>query len=164
MQTEPIVQIITIFCPNRLGDNLSGKQSRQCLSFKLHFSTALLPAGELMKNRSSLTTPDLLITVNFTALGIKSDTLIDTRLSAVSIVVGLTHDTAHVVENTLPTPLIAGAHLFGGVARGFRQRFDNPCMAALGVFSVRDLIHLPFIPRDILMLIMHQVVKNIPHR
>lgn len=95
-----------------------------------------------MTTRSSLTTPDLLITVNFTRLGIASDSITDTRLSAVSILVGLTDNTIDVVENTLPTPLIAGAHLYGGVAREFRQRYVDPREAAFGIFSVL----LPFHP------------------
>jgi len=119
---------------------------KQSLSFKhLSSPSALLsllpPVIDTVYARSSMTTPDLLIVVNFTALGITSDTFIDTRLSAVSIVVGLTNNTADVLDSTSPTPLVPGTYLFGGVSREFRRRFVKPPMAALGVLTVRDLIH-----------------------
>jgi hypothetical protein len=109
-----------------------------------------MPAGEIMKNQSSLTTPDLLITVDFSALGINSDSLVDTRLSSVSVIVGLTNDTADVLDNTLPTPLVPGTHLLGGVSREFRRRFERPQTAALGVLSVRVLICFASSVRNVL--------------
>jgi len=78
--------------------------------------------------------PDLLITVNFTTLGIDA-TASNSPLSAVSIVVGLHMDTLDIIRNTWPIPLLPDAHLLGGVIRTVREQFKRPVLASLGVFS-----------------------------
>ena len=86
-----------------------------------------------------MVSPDLLITVNFTALGVSAESLVDARQSAVSILVGLTNNTADIVENTIPTPLFPGSHLCGSTSRELRRRFVKPPLASLGFFSVSDI-------------------------
>jgi len=79
--------------------------------------------------------PDLLITVNFTTLGIDATFRSNSLYSAVSIVVGLHMNTLDVIHNTWPIPLFRDAHLFGGVIRTVREQFKRPVLASLGVFS-----------------------------
>jgi len=81
------------------------------------------------------TQPDLLITVNFTTLGIDATFPSNSPFSAVSIVVGLHMNTVDVIRNTWPIPLFRDAHLFGGVIRTVREQFKRPVLASLGVFS-----------------------------
>ena len=79
--------------------------------------------------------PDLLITVNFTTLGINATFPSNSILSAVSIVVGLHDNTQDVIHNTWPIPLFPDAHLFGGVIRTVREQLKKPVFASLGVSS-----------------------------
>jgi hypothetical protein len=76
--------------------------------------------------------PDLLITVNFTNLGINATSLSNYRSRTVSIVVGMYKDPLEVIRSTLPIP---DAHLFGGVSQTVREQFKKPVLASLGVFS-----------------------------
>lgn len=82
--------------------------------------------------------PDLLVTVNFTTLNMSSNSLVNARRGAVSILVGLTNDDARVISNTVPTPLFPGSHLLASVSHQIRQTFVAPSLAALGVFAVRN--------------------------
>ncbi|KAL0947349.1 hypothetical protein HGRIS_013466 [Hohenbuehelia grisea] len=113
--SEPYIQTITVFCPSRLKDTKTIQQ--------------------LMTTASRLISPDLLITVNFTMLNIDQTSLSDERMRVVSILVGLTNNTADVIANTLPTPLSAGSHLYGSVSREFRTRYDRASSAAWGIFT-----------------------------
>ena len=79
--------------------------------------------------------PDLLITVNFTTLGINATFPSNSILSAVSIVVGLHMSTLDVIHNTWPIPLFPDAHLHGGVIRTVREQFKGPVLASLGFTS-----------------------------
>jgi len=92
--------------------------------------------------------PDLLVTVNFTALGINATFPGNARYGAVSIVVGLHEDILDVIHNTWAVPLVPDTHVFGGVVRTIRQQFKRPGLASLGIFSsVRSLrsCFLPYI-------------------
>jgi hypothetical protein len=79
--------------------------------------------------------PDLLITVNFTTLGINATFPSNSKFSAVSIVVGLHMDIWDVIRNTWPIPLLPDAHLVGGVIPTVREQFKWPALASLGGFS-----------------------------
>ena len=86
--------------------------------------------------------PDLLITVNFTALGINSTFPLNAVLGTVSIVVGIHTDILDVIHNTRAIPLVPDAHLFGGAILTIQQQFKKPRLASLGVFSsVRPSVH-----------------------
>jgi hypothetical protein len=67
--------------------------------------------------------PDLLITVNFTALGINATFPSNTISGTVSIVVGMHMDILDVIHNTWAIPLVPDAHLFGGVIPTIREQF-----------------------------------------
>jgi hypothetical protein len=79
--------------------------------------------------------PDLLVTINFTTLGINAPFPSNYILRTVSIVVGLHRDVLDVIHNTLPIPLVPDAHLVGGVIQTIREQFKRPGLASLGVFS-----------------------------
>jgi hypothetical protein len=86
--------------------------------------------------------PELLVTVNFTTLGINATFPSDAVLSAVSIVVGMHMDTLDVLHNTWAVPLVPDAHLLGGVIPTIRQQFNKPGLASLtGLSSVRPSVH-----------------------
>ena len=59
--------------------------------------------------------PDLLITINFTALRINATFPLNTMSDTVSIVVGMYMDILDMIHNTWAIPLVPDAHLFGGV-------------------------------------------------
>jgi hypothetical protein len=77
--------------------------------------------------------PDLLITVNFTTLGINATSIPNYLFGTVSIVVGLQSDVWDVIHNTSPIPLVPDAHLLGGVLTTIREEFKKPGLAALGL-------------------------------
>ena len=78
---------------------------------------------------------DLLITVNFTTLGIDSTALSNSLDRTVSIVVGLQNNTADLLRNTQPIPLVPNVHLFGGVLTALRYAYKHPKLASLGTTS-----------------------------
>jgi len=80
--------------------------------------------------------PDLLITVNFTALNIPSTTIVDTPTNSVQLMIGLTNDTTKVFTTTMPTTLIPGVNLFGLVRLHMRQTMSNSALAVIGLFDV----------------------------
>jgi hypothetical protein len=79
--------------------------------------------------------PDLLVTINFTTLGINATFPSNCISRTVSIVVGLHSDALDVIHNTLPIPLVPDAHLLGGVILTIRGQFKRPGLASLGLFS-----------------------------
>jgi hypothetical protein len=87
--------------------------------------------------------PTLLVTVNFTTLGINATFPSNPLLSAVSIVVGLDLNIVDVLRNTLPIALFPDAHLLAGVIPTIRQQFKRPALASLGVSSpVRPSVYV----------------------
>jgi hypothetical protein len=86
--------------------------------------------------------PALLVTVNFTTLGINATFPSNPPFSAVSIVVGMHMNTLEVLRNTWPIPLVPDAHLLGGVIPTMRQQFKMPGLASFaGSSSVRPSVH-----------------------
>jgi hypothetical protein len=96
------------------------------------------------KDLTDLLLLDLVITVNFTTLGINATFPSNTMLSTVSIVVGLHGvNIPDVIDNTWAIPLVPDAHLLGGVIPTIREQFMSPGLASLGVFnSVRPSVHV----------------------
>lgn len=90
--------------------------------------------------------PDVLITVNFTTLGINGTFPSNSASSAVSIVVGMYNDTGGVIRNTWPIPLVPDAHLFGGVIATIREQFRRPGLASLGIFSSTEGFYIGAVP------------------
>ena len=80
--------------------------------------------------------PDLLITVNFTTLGMSVDSIIDVASNSIQVMVAMTNNTADVVAMTTPTVLVPGVNLMGLVSMEVHQTFTNPGMATLGLFEV----------------------------
>jgi len=119
-----------VYCPWHIGPNNSQN----------HFSAASIWCTNVI---SAFYNPDLLITVNFTTLGIDSTSLSNYRDRTVSIVVGLHNDTVDILRNTLPIPLVPDAHLLGGVLTTIRYQYKYPKLASLGATSfVRPPVNL----------------------
>ena len=101
--------------------------------------------------------PNLLITVNFTTLGIDATSSLDYGSKTVSIVVGMHGDTEDILRNTLPIPLVPDAHLLGGVLMNIRYQYRSPKLASLGAFSsVRPSVHFSFTH---ILIMAHQTKK-----
>jgi hypothetical protein len=82
-----------------------------------------------------MTFPDLLITVDFSVLGInETDSLIDARLRTVSIVVGLTPNTRDALSNVLPIPIYQDSNLLAATSLSLRREFNYPRLATLASF------------------------------
>jgi len=81
--------------------------------------------------------PDILVVVDFEALGISANSMINRGVNSVQVLVGLTHDTEKVVKNTAPTTLLPGVNLVG-IADVFRirQTYVRPKVSAFGLFEV----------------------------
>jgi hypothetical protein len=101
--------------------------------------------------------PDLLITVNFTALGINATSLPNYASKTVLIVVGMHDDTVDILRNTVPISLVPDAHLLGGVQINIRYQYKSPILASLGAFSsVRPSVHIFFTH---ILIMTHQTKK-----
>jgi hypothetical protein len=81
---------------------------------------------------------DILITIDFAALGVVEDSLNDTDLRTVTLFIGLTNRTEDVVLNAIPIPLTPGLHLYGRVYQELRQQSTSLPLSTIGFFSVRD--------------------------
>jgi hypothetical protein len=77
--------------------------------------------------------PDLLITVNFTMLNISSASILDGAVNSVQVMLGLTNNTANVLQTTSPTMLLPGMNVLGMSRLTIRQKFGKATVAALGV-------------------------------
>lgn len=101
--------------------------------------------------------PDLLITVNFTTLGINTTSLSNYGDKTVLIVVGMHDDTAEILRNTLPIPLVPDAHVLGGVLLNIRYQYSSPKFASLGALSsVCPPVHIFF---TYILIMVHQTNK-----
>jgi len=110
---------------------------------RLNFGcTDVIPATDYLVNavQPGDIWPDLLITVNFTTLGINATSLSNSASRTVLIAVGMHGDTADVLRNTLPIALIPDAHLLGGVLTNIRYQYRSPKFGILS--SVRPLAHI----------------------
>ena len=85
------------------------------------------------------TMPDLLVTVNFTTLGISplSSTAGGSRLKTVGIIAAFIDNIEDVLRVSPPTSLLPGMHLFGRIGMEFRSLIVNSRLAALWGASVR---------------------------
>jgi hypothetical protein len=80
--------------------------------------------------------PSVLVTVNFTTLGLP----VDDGRRPLSVFMGLTVKIEDVLANTRPTLLLPGSHLYGGFSREVREQFIHPSSASLGIFGVSGFL------------------------
>jgi len=94
---------------------------------------------EFLKVPPRDTMPDLLITVDFTVLGISplSSTDGGSRLKTVGIIVAFIDNIGDVLRVSTQTSLLPGMHLLGRVGLEFRSLFARSYLAAFGLPSVR---------------------------
>ncbi|KAF9482411.1 hypothetical protein BDN70DRAFT_930098 [Pholiota conissans] len=79
--------------------------------------------------------PDLLVTVNFSALGIPIDTITDVPKNSVQVMVANTNKTDNVVLMTIPTTLMPGVNLIGLIYSEIYQVFTDPGLSLSGLFD-----------------------------
>ncbi|KAF8170380.1 hypothetical protein BJ912DRAFT_997419 [Pholiota molesta] len=79
--------------------------------------------------------PDLLVTVNFTTLGISADNIRDIPSNSVQFRVAMSNRTEDVALMTTSTTLIPGVNLIGRTAMEIHQTFKDPGLSFLGVFA-----------------------------
>ena len=86
--------------------------------------------------------PDLLISVDYTKIGLPRDDIISTTNNSVEIYIGLTNNINTTVYRTLPTTIPPGVNLMGTLSLEIRQLYKNIGFSALGLFSVRPTFSL----------------------
>ncbi|KAJ6489403.1 hypothetical protein DFH09DRAFT_1105429 [Mycena vulgaris] len=116
-QGDAFCAYIQISCPDRLG-----------IGNKLDVSMAT-------NQRSSYIWPDLLVTVNFTTLGMDSGTLGNNRARTVSISVALTDQIDDIIADSSPISLIPNLYLLATVTTEFRERYKWTAAATLGILT-----------------------------
>ena len=79
--------------------------------------------------------PELLITVNYTALGISSTSFGNTAQNSVEVVISLSNITSEDLLQTVSTVLPPGVNLLGRLQLEFRQILTSP--VSFGLFDVR---------------------------
>lgn len=79
------------------------------------------------------TPPGVLVTVNFTELGIQSDTINNVAKNSVQVMYGLVNRTELVVENTLPVTLIPGMNAFAMANIAIRRQFRRSALSTFGL-------------------------------
>jgi hypothetical protein len=83
------------------------------------------------------TFPDLLITVNFTALGVDNTTLSGSSSNAVLIYAAFHNNSIQdVVRVSRPTSLLPGMHLVGRVSMKIRSLIQNQALSTIGLVQV----------------------------
>lgn len=80
--------------------------------------------------------PDLLVSINYTKIGLPRDDIISTTTNSVEVYVGLANDSFTVVNRTLPTTIPPGVNLMGTLSLELRQLYKNVGISALGLFTV----------------------------
>lgn len=80
--------------------------------------------------------PDLLISIDYTKIGLPKDDLVSTTTNSVEVYVGLTNNTFTAVYRTLPTTIPPGVNLMGTLSLELRQLYKNVGISALGLFAV----------------------------
>ena len=142
MPVGSYIKAIVFGCPDRLSPAEREADTGYflcCLNFG---GTNVIPVLDYLMQPADIW-PDLLITVNFTTLGIDATSLSSYGAKTVSIVVGMHDDPVDILHNTLPIPLVPDAHLLGGVLRNIRYEFRSPDLASFGTFSsVRPSVHI----------------------
>ena len=87
--------------------------------------------------------PDLLITLNFTGMGLQVGTLSDSYKNNVQIRIGLTNDTQTVIEKTEATTIPPGVNWVGDITWDLRQLLKSPRLSALAsLFDVSVMLAL----------------------
>ncbi|PPQ69743.1 hypothetical protein CVT26_014018 [Gymnopilus dilepis] len=100
-----------------------------------------IPIGgppEIASIPSPYITPDLLITVNFTALNISAEGLDETAKKSVQIMIGFHNDTSRIVQTTQAMTLVPGINMLGCVTYELRQTFKNSFAPDLGLSNSYD--------------------------
>jgi hypothetical protein len=141
---ESYVKVLEFGCPDRLSpEQKTGTGGIHYFLCCLDFGcTDAFPVSDYLMHPADIW-PDLLITVNFTTLGINATSLSNLASRSVLIVVGMHDDTADIIRNTLPITLVPDAHLLGGVLTNIRYQYESPKIASLGTFSsVRPSVHI----------------------
>ena len=110
-------------------------------------------------------TPDLLITLNFTGMGLDTGTMSNSYGNSVQIMIGLTNDTHTVVERTVSTTILPGVNLVGVITWDLRQLLKSPRLSAFAsLFEVSIMLVLdfclslttaPFFPSLMKLLLCH---------
>jgi len=80
--------------------------------------------------------PDLLISIDYTKIGLPRDDLVSTTTNSVEVYIGLTNNSLTAVYRTLPTTIPPGVNLMGTLSLELRQLYKNVEVSALGIFSV----------------------------
>ena len=141
----PYIQSIRIYCPRRYavqGQNPNGERINsfsllRVILIVMFEKVDILPSPEIF--------PDLLITVDFSILGITpTDPLTDTRFKVVSIVVGLTDDLQDVYETTSPIPIYPESYLLGAIGFYLRRKYQRPWLAMFSSILAVSMYHENF--------------------
>lgn len=138
---------ITFYCPPRIV--YDGSLRSECQEVNspapIPIYRIIVPGNLTTTNQESrsiyladwpLTVPDLLITVNWTAIGMTADPLTDAAFTSVNVMVALTNQTLDAIRDTTAIPMHPGSRLLGSLTRSFRQRFGDTQRAALGIPDV----------------------------
>jgi len=80
--------------------------------------------------------PDLLISIDYTKIGLPRDDIISTTNNSVEVYIGLMNDAFTTVYWTLPTTIPPGVNLMGTLSLELWQLYKNVPVAALRIFSV----------------------------
>ena len=82
---------------------------------------------------------DILVTVNFTVLGMSS-TIFDSSKNSVQVMIGGGSPTPDIIRRTdSPVSLIPGWNGVGFARSYMLHKFNNPALSTLGIFMVSDL-------------------------
>ena len=80
--------------------------------------------------------PDLLISIDYTKIGLPRDDLVSMMTNSVEVYISLTINTFTAVYHTLPTMIPPGVNLMGTLTLELRQLYKNVGISALGLCSV----------------------------
>jgi hypothetical protein len=124
---------VKVVCPASIPTNLKGT-----VFSLLSWIAFMPPTGTGLKSvPAAYFSPELLVTFNFTTLGLNGmDSYGQTSKSAIYIVVGLTDDMMDITSASSAVALFPGLKLVGGLSRDIRKRFDTPRASVLGLFTV----------------------------
>jgi len=81
--------------------------------------------------------PDLLISIDYTKIGLPRKSFVRTTANSVEVYIGLTNDTDMTVYRTIPTTIPPGVNLMGTLSLEIRQLYTNVGASALGILTVR---------------------------
>ncbi|KAF8170386.1 hypothetical protein BJ912DRAFT_997456 [Pholiota molesta] len=113
-------QLMTYYCPSRIP---------------IKYGWAVFTGNDILPQPYTEFQPDLLVTVNFTTLGIATDTITDIPSNSVQVMVAMTNRTIDVMSMTVPTTLIPGVNLVGIASMEIHRKFKNPGLSWFGLFE-----------------------------